>query len=78
MQNSPIAPLGQLSAQGTSSAQTSHDRDDAIQTTSEWTWAAAEDRLRDAFEEGGIVAWAECALRELEAEVHQERRRRGL
>ncbi|KAL5498661.1 hypothetical protein ACEPAH_2016 [Sanghuangporus vaninii] len=43
-----------------------------------WTWEEAEDRLRDAFDRGGVGEWAECAIRELEAEEEVERRRRGL
>ncbi|OCB89105.1 hypothetical protein A7U60_g3704 [Sanghuangporus baumii] len=43
-----------------------------------WTWEEAEDRLRDAFDHGGVGDWAECAIRELEAEEEVERRRRGL
>lgn len=43
-----------------------------------WTWDAAEDRLRAAFDRGGVGEWAESAMRELEAEEELERRRRGL
>ena len=43
-----------------------------------WTWDAAEDRLRAAYDRGGVGEWAECALRELEAEEKLERTRRGL
>ncbi|KAL5521635.1 hypothetical protein ACEPAF_2383 [Sanghuangporus sanghuang] len=43
-----------------------------------WTLEEAEDRLRDAFDRGGVGEWAECAIRELEAEEEVERRRRGL
>ncbi|KAL5514326.1 hypothetical protein ACEPAG_2414 [Sanghuangporus baumii] len=43
-----------------------------------WTWEEAEDRLRNAFDRGGVGEWAECAIRELEAEEEVERRRRGL
>ena len=44
----------------------------------DWRWEEAEDRLRDAFDRGGVGEWAECAVRELEAEEHLERQRRGL
>ncbi|KAI0074226.1 hypothetical protein K474DRAFT_1677270 [Panus rudis PR-1116 ss-1] len=43
----------------------------------EWTWSAAEERLRNAFEKDGIVAWAETAIRELEAEGQLERTKRN-
>ena len=44
----------------------------------EWTWDGAENRLREAFDRGGVGEWAVCAIRELEAEEQAERRRRGL
>ena len=43
-----------------------------------WTWPDAEKRLRAAFNRGGISEWAERAQVELEAEVDQERKKRGL
>ena len=39
-------------------------------------WEEAEERLKKAYEEGGIAAWAQTALRELEAEVEVERIKR--
>ena len=42
----------------------------------DWNWEEAEERLKKAYEEGGILAWAETALRELEAEVEVERTKR--
>lgn len=47
-------------------------------SSGEWTWDAAEDRLRVAFERGGVYAWAESALREMEEEAKAERKKRGL
>jgi hypothetical protein len=43
-----------------------------------WTWAAAETRLSEAYERGGLSAWAQAAQREVEAEGKLERRRRRL
>ncbi|KLO13517.1 hypothetical protein SCHPADRAFT_928473 [Schizopora paradoxa] len=34
----------------------------------QWDANASEVRLREAFDRGGVEAWAECALREMEAE----------
>jgi len=42
----------------------------------DWNWKDAEERLKKAYEEGGIAAWAQTALRELEAEVEVERTKR--
>ncbi|CDO72835.1 hypothetical protein BN946_scf185002.g20 [Trametes cinnabarina] len=43
----------------------------------QWTWAAAEGRLKEAFEKDGFSGWAAAALRELEAEGCLERTKRG-
>ena len=43
----------------------------------DWNWKDAEERLKKAYEEGGITDWAITALRELEAEVEIERAKRG-
>ncbi|KAI0363434.1 hypothetical protein BV20DRAFT_1058057 [Pilatotrama ljubarskyi] len=43
----------------------------------EWSWPAAERRLKDAFEKEGFSGWAAAALRELEAEGRLERTKRG-
>ena len=42
----------------------------------DWNWEEAEERLKKAYEEGGIAAWAQTALRELEAEAEVERTKR--
>ncbi|KAJ3005074.1 hypothetical protein NUW54_g4506 [Trametes sanguinea] len=42
-----------------------------------WTWTAAERRLKEAFDRDGFYGWAAAALRELEAEGHLERTKRG-
>jgi len=42
----------------------------------QWSWEAAEVRLKKAYDEGGFSLWAQTALRELEAEVRVERTRR--
>ncbi len=34
----------------------------------QWDTSASEMTLREAFDRGGVEAWAECALREMEAE----------
>lgn len=47
-------------------------------SSGEWTWDAAEERLSAAFERGGVTAWAESAMREMEEEAKAERRKRGL
>ena len=44
----------------------------------EWNWDSAEERLSAAFESGGVSAWAESAMQELEEEARIERRKRGL
>ena len=42
----------------------------------DWIWKEAEERLKKAYEEDGIAAWAQTAFRELEAEVEVERTKR--
>lgn len=42
-----------------------------------WSWTDAEHRLKAAYEEGGIMGWAEAAHRELEMEGELERSKRG-
>lgn len=42
--------------------------DGTSDSTSQWDANASEVRLREAFDRGGVEAWAECALREMEAE----------
>ncbi|TFK33645.1 hypothetical protein BDQ12DRAFT_738659 [Crucibulum laeve] len=41
-----------------------------------WTWEEAEKRLQKAYDEGGFPLWMQAALREMEAEVEVERRKR--
>ncbi|KAI0646698.1 hypothetical protein C8Q79DRAFT_1010285 [Trametes meyenii] len=43
----------------------------------EWTWSAAEQRLKEAFDKDGFSGWAAAMLRELEAEGRLERSKRG-
>jgi len=43
----------------------------------EWSWQDAQQRLSDAYEKDGFSGWAEAAMRELEAEAHAERAKRG-
>ncbi|KAI9434865.1 hypothetical protein H4582DRAFT_747755 [Lactarius indigo] len=43
-----------------------------------WTWPAAQARLAEAYEHGGVARFAETAAGELEAEAELERRKRGL
>ena len=49
------------------------DKDDE-----EWNWPAAQERLAMAYEHGGIAQFAETAVRELEAELELERRKRRI
>jgi len=43
----------------------------------EWTWPAAEARLKKAFEADGFSGWGYALMRELEAEGKAERAKRG-
>jgi hypothetical protein len=43
----------------------------------EWNREEADERLKKAYEESGIIVWAQTALRELEAETRVERNRRN-
>ncbi|EPQ53797.1 hypothetical protein GLOTRDRAFT_94947 [Gloeophyllum trabeum ATCC 11539] len=63
--SSPSAPLSPLS-------QAEHATGEA------WTCAAAEVRLRAAYEQRGFAGWADAALREVEEEARVEREKRGL
>jgi hypothetical protein len=51
---------------------------EGIADESRWSWPAAESRLAEAYERGGITQFAEAAVGELEAELELERHRRGL
>ena len=42
----------------------------------DWNWPAAQARLVAAYERGGIAQLGEVAVRELEAELELERRKR--
>lgn len=42
----------------------------------EWSWEEAEERLKKAYEQGGISVWAQTALIELEADARVERTKR--
>jgi len=42
----------------------------------DWNWEEAEERLKKAYEQGGITLWAQTALTELEAEAEVERTKR--
>jgi hypothetical protein len=44
----------------------------------EWNWPAAQARLAAAYEGGGVARFAEAVVRELEAELEHERRRRRI
>ena len=48
-----------------------------ISDRTEWHPANAEDRLAEAFEQGGFVGWATAIQREVEAEHDFERKKRG-
>ncbi|KAJ3712556.1 hypothetical protein DFJ43DRAFT_56147 [Lentinula guzmanii] len=55
------------------------DDDDGPEDTTNWNWEDAEKRLKDAFEKDGLMAWAEVALKEIQAEERLERsKRKGL
>lgn len=45
---------------------------------SRWCWPAAQSRLAEAYERGGLTHFAEAAVSELEAESELERHKRGL
>ena len=45
---------------------------------SRWCWPAAQSRLAEAYERGGITHFAEAAVSELEAELELERHKRDL
>ena len=45
---------------------------------SRWCWSAAQSRLAEAYERGGITHFAEAAVSELEAELELERHKRDL
>lgn len=42
-----------------------------------WSWPAAEERLKAAFERDGFSGWGEAIMRELEAEGRVERLKRN-
>ncbi|KAF5358821.1 hypothetical protein D9758_008566 [Tetrapyrgos nigripes] len=44
----------------------------------EWTWPAAEERLKVVYNEGGVAGWGEAVLRELEEEERVERSKRNM
>lgn len=53
------------------------DEDDSAPPLhSDWNWDGAERRMQEAYEKGGILDWAEVALKEVEAEGRLERVRR--
>ena len=41
----------------------------ALGVQEDWRWEDAEERLKRAYEEGGMSLWGQMALRELEAEA---------
>ena len=43
----------------------------------EWSWPAAEQRLKEAFDKYGFYGWAATAMQEMEAEGRLERSKRG-
>ncbi len=50
----------------------------SIEDTAEgWTWSAAEQRLREAFDKDGFSGWISAVMQELEAEGRIERAKRG-
>ncbi|KAK7443999.1 hypothetical protein VKT23_015396 [Stygiomarasmius scandens] len=48
-----------------------------LEVEGEWNWPDAEKRLQTAYSEGGVTAWVEVALKELEEEVRLEQRKRN-
>jgi hypothetical protein len=42
----------------------------------EWNWPDAEERLKEAFDTGGLSGWAAAAIREVEAERRAEKAKR--
>ncbi|KAJ3994705.1 hypothetical protein F5050DRAFT_429562 [Lentinula boryana] len=53
------------------------DGDDGPEDPTNWNWEDAEKRLKDAFEKDGLMAWAEVALKEIQAEERLERSKRN-
>lgn len=41
-----------------------------------WNWPDAEKRLQAAYDQGGFPAWAQAAMKEMEAELKIERAKR--
>lgn len=54
----------------------SDGRDIDMNKDEDWNWPAAQARLVAAYERGGIAQLGEVAVRELEAELELERRKR--
>jgi hypothetical protein len=50
----------------------------AVPDVDGWNWAAAQARLTEAYERGGVAQFAEAVAGELEAEAESERRKRGV
>ncbi|KAE9393307.1 hypothetical protein BT96DRAFT_1023076 [Gymnopus androsaceus JB14] len=53
-----------------------NENDEPTVDLRDWSWEAAEKRLQDAYDNEGIVAWGEVALKELQAEERVERLKR--
>jgi hypothetical protein len=54
----------------------SDGRDIDMNKNEDWNWLDAQARLVVAYERGGIAQFTEVAVRELEAEIELERRKR--
>jgi len=50
--------------------------DDSTVDPASWNWEDAQQRMKDAYDNEGLTAWAEVAVKELQAEERVERIRR--
>jgi len=82
MRSAVLTRLPRLSARIHRPSETGDNPSDIVpilpsSSSEPWTWTDAEERLKKAFDEGGLPAWGEAAIAEVEAEGHAERLKRG-
>ncbi|KAF9057020.1 hypothetical protein BJ165DRAFT_2358 [Panaeolus papilionaceus] len=81
MRTTMYTALPSLSSQIRRSPESEEERLDSLRlvplgTEDTWTWEEADARLKKAYDEGGFPLWAQAALREMEAELRTERKKR--
>ncbi|PPQ71935.1 hypothetical protein CVT24_007909 [Panaeolus cyanescens] len=81
MRTTLYSSLPSLSTQIRRSPESEEERLDSLRlvplgTEDTWSWPEAEKRLKRAYDEGGFPLWAQAALREMEAELRMERKKR--